>query len=134
MSELATITEADQLQVFPMGDGPEIDSAALLEALTPLPENPPPAAPTAAAQLSAYKHRLQAIRSEYVHVHLRAIELDEQLAEARLQIARLENARQYLDDQLHSMRQSRAWQIAARYIHWRQAIAEWFQRILGRRV
>jgi hypothetical protein len=133
MWEQATTTALDQLQILQMGYGPEVESASLMEVLPQQPGDPPHAAPPASVSLSAYKHRLQAIRCEYVHVHLRAIELEEQLAEARLQIARLENDRQYLDDQLNSMRQSRAWKMAARYIHWRQTIADWFKKSLTQR-
>src|SRR5690349_9086602 len=76
-------TAPEQIPALDTGYGPESESALLRDVLT----QTNCAGPNALAVVQAYKHRLQAIRCEYVHVHVRAIELQEQLAEARLQIA-----------------------------------------------
>jgi hypothetical protein len=89
----------EQLQVIETGCGPEVESAALRDLLTrsaglrdsladPIEAH---TYPNPFAGANAYKHRLHALRCEYVQTRVRALELEEQLAHARLLIASLES-------------------------------------------
>jgi hypothetical protein len=63
--------------------------------------------PSPLADLNAYKHRLQALRCEYAGARLRGLELEEQLAEARLRIL-------HLDATLTQIYASRFWKVRER--------------------
>lgn len=72
---------------------------------------------TPRAHLNAYRHRLQALRRDYVNVRLRVLEVEEQLTEARSLI--------------EQMRASRGWKIVEQYRRWRRSISRCFQSLRG---
>ena len=80
------------------------------------------------ASVNAYKHRLHALRREFVTTRLRTVELEMQLTEARARVQRLENHVQFLEQTLHHMRSSRAWQWTERCSRWRQTLLRWLGR------
>lgn len=63
------------------------------------------------ASVSALKHRLHALRCDYAEASRRATEAEEQLAEARLRILRLEARVQHLDTTLQQIHASRWWKL-----------------------
>lgn len=110
-------SELEQLEAIETGWGPQGESALLMELLKQSPElslrlTDPAEVPNGhspLAELNAYKHRLQALRGEYADARLHGIEVEEQLAEARLQILRLEARVKHLDITLQRIFASRFW-------------------------
>ncbi|MHB1423425.1 MAG: hypothetical protein ACYC3I_09580 [Gemmataceae bacterium] len=123
----------EQLQAIETGYGPQVESALLLEhlkrglGLAPSLTDPTEAHdfPNPLARINAYKHRLHALRCDYANARLRTIELEEQLAEARLRILRLETRVKHLDNVENNLQQiyeSSWWKVKERF-------SRWFQRI-----
>jgi hypothetical protein len=83
------------------------------------------------ASLNAYKHRLQAIRCEYVSAHLRAETLEARLAESRSAIQQLERDIEFLRFTLDQMLASRAWKLLETCSQWRRWASQLVGRILG---
>jgi len=82
------------------------------------------------ASLNAYKHRLQAIRCEYVSAHLRVEELQVQLAESRSAIQRLERHAEFLHLTIEQMQASRGWKLLEKCRRWRRIASQLLGRIL----
>lgn len=113
-----------QLQVIETGWGPEGESALLRDLLTPS-----QGAASGRARRNAYKHRLHALRRDYVNAHLRTLELEDQLSQARLQILRLEARVQHLSGTLEQMRARLVWKVVERCRRWRRLVPIWLRRI-----
>lgn len=113
----------EQLQAIETGCAPKVESALLMDLLTQSPgldhglADAAPV-PNSLAGVHAYKHRLHALRCEYADARLRALEMEEQLAEARLQILRLEARVQHLDGTLGQIYASRWWKVKERCARW----------------
>jgi hypothetical protein len=129
--------ELDRLHLIETACGPKAEVDLLVELLTRTPglaqsladpnevhnyHNP-------LASVNAYKHRMHALRCEYVNARLRALDLEEQLSEARARIERLQNHIQFLDATLQAMRTSRAWKAAEKCSRWSRAVARWLRRL-----
>jgi hypothetical protein len=80
---------------------------------------------------NAYKHRLHALRRDYVNAHLRTLDLEDELSQARLQILRLEARVQHLSGTLEQMRARLVWKVVDRCRRWRRIVGVWLRR-LGR--
>ena len=121
----------EKLEAIVTGTAPQVEMALLTELLTRSPGLAQGLADPhethhyhhPLAGVNAYKHRLHALRCEFVNTRLRTVELEEQLAKARERIVRLENHVAFLEDALTHMRQSRAWQWAERCSRW----SGWFK-------
>src|SRR5262249_17319592 len=94
-----------QLQTIETGWAPEGESALLRDLLTPS---------HGSANRNAYKHRLHALRRDYVNAHLRTLDLEDQLSQARLRILRLEARVQHLSGTLEQMRARLVWKVVER--------------------
>ncbi len=112
-----------RLQVIETGWGPQSESALLRDLLTQSPQ-----LTGGHARLNAYKHRLHALRRDYVNAHLRTLDLEDQLSQARLQIQRLEARVQHLSGTLEQMRARLVWKVVERCRRWRRIIAVWLRR------
>jgi hypothetical protein len=125
----------EKLEAIATGTAPQVEMALLTELLTRSPglaqgladphethnyQHP-------LAGVNAYKHRLHALRCEFVNTRLRAVELEEQLTNARERNQRLENHVAFLEDTLTHMRQSRAWQWAERFSRWGRTLRGWIK-------
>jgi hypothetical protein len=123
----------EQLQAIETGCGPKNESTLLMDLLKRSPGLAQGLAdptevhtpPNPLARVNAYKHRLHALRCDYVNVSLRALELEEQLAETRLQILRLEARVQHLDTTLQQIYASRFWKVKERCARCWRTISRW---------
>jgi hypothetical protein len=118
-----------QLQAIETGWSPEGESALLRDLLTPS------HGPTGGrADRNAYKHRLHALRRDYVNAHLRTLDLEDQLSQARLRILRLEARVQHLSGTLEQMRARLVWKVEERCRRWRRMVPIWLRHLrrLGR--
>jgi hypothetical protein len=128
-----------QVQIIETNCGPEVESALLRDLLTRSPEPGPQLEDSletrhsqpALAGVAAYKHRLQSIRTEYVHVLLRSLDLEAQLNEACATIELLEKRVAHFSYELQEMRASRAWKTAENWHRWLQTVSGWFRRFRG---
>jgi len=100
----------EPFQAIATGWGPEVESTLFPDLLERNVADPN-AAPNGDAVVNAYKHRLHSLRCEYADARQRAAEADEQLAEARLHILRLEARVKHLDTTLHQIHASRWWKV-----------------------
>jgi hypothetical protein len=127
------------LQAIETGSSPQVESALLRELLQRSPGLLASLVdPTAVhnyrgalAGISAYKHRLQAIRGEYIQARIRAEELEIQLKESRYEIGCLQKHIEYLDGILGQMRASRGWQMVEKCSQLRRSISRLVGRLLG---
>ncbi len=78
------------------------------------------------ASVNAYKHRLHALRCEYVNARMRIYELETQLDQSRYRVKELEKHVRFLDDTLGQMRESRGWRLVQKCSRWRRIVSEWF--------
>jgi hypothetical protein len=117
-----------QFQVIATGWSPEVESALLMDLLERSLASPAEA-PNCHAVVNAYKHRLHALRGEYADARQRATEAEEQLAEARLRILRLEARVKHLDTTLQQIHASRWWKVKERCAHCWRIVARWLRRI-----
>lgn len=125
----------EQLHAIEGSCGPKVESALLMDLLKrSLQITSGLADPTEVhnyhnplATLNAYKHRMQAVRCEYVAAHLRTIELEEELAEARLRILRLEARVQHLELTLQNIHASRVWQMRERCARYWRTLTRWLR-------
>jgi hypothetical protein len=141
MNTLTVAREEDQelvlehLYAIEGSCGPKVESALLMDYLKRSLQIAPGLADPAEvhnyhnplASLNAYKQRMQAVRCEYVAAHLRTIELEEELAEARLRILRLEARAQHLELTLQSIHSSRVWQIRERCARSWRMLSQWLR-------
>ena len=81
------------------------------------------------ADRNAYKHRLHALRRDYVNAHLRTLDLEDQLSQARLRILRLEARVQHLSGTLEQMRARLVWKVVERCRRWCRIVSVWLRRI-----
>jgi hypothetical protein len=114
-----------QLQAIETGWVSEGESALLRDLLTPS---------HGSANRNAYKHRLHALRRDYVNSHLRTLDLEDQLSQARLRILRLEARVQHLSGTLEQMRARLVWKMVERCRRWRRMVPVWLRHLrrLGR--
>ncbi|HEY7426605.1 MAG TPA: hypothetical protein VH682_20385 [Gemmataceae bacterium] len=84
--------------------------------------------PDPLADLGACKHRLQAMRCEYISARVRAEELEEELKKSRYDVGRLEKHTQFLQSTLDQMRASRAWRLVEKCNRLRRTVSRLFQR------
>jgi hypothetical protein len=126
----------EQLQVIETGCGPKVETALLVELLARSPGlGPTLADPFEAhnyhnplAGVNAYKHRLHALRCEFVNVRLRLHELETQLNQSCYHREVLEKHVQFLDATLEQMRASRAWKLVEKISRWRRIVSQWLGR------
>ncbi|HEY7309629.1 MAG TPA: hypothetical protein VH643_09760 [Gemmataceae bacterium] len=131
--------ELERLQMIETGSSPQIESALLRELLHRSPGLLPNLLdPTevhnyssALAGISSYKHRLQAIRGEYIHARIRAEDLEVQLKQSRYEIERLQKHIEYLDAIIEQMRASRGWKLVEKCSRLRQTVSSLVGRLLG---
>lgn len=121
----------EHLQAIATGCGPELESALLLDLLQRNGAEPN-AAPNGDAVVHACKHRLHALRCEYADVSRRAIEAEEQLAEARLRVLRLEARVKHLDTTLQQIHASRWWRVKERCAHCWRPLSRWLGHVRPR--
>jgi hypothetical protein len=127
------------LQAIETGSSPQVESALLRELLQRSPAMLPSLVdPTevhnyqsALAGISAYKHRLQAIRCEYMRARIRAEDLEIQLKESHYEIGCLQKHIEYLDGIIGKMRASRGWQLVEKCSRLRQSVSRLVGRLLG---
>jgi hypothetical protein len=129
----------EQLQVIETGCGPRVEAALLKDLLT----RSPGLGPTLAdpfevhnyhnplAALNAYKHRLHALRCEFVNVRLRLHELETQLNQSNYHRQVLEKHVQFLDATLTQMQASRAWKLTEKCSRWHRLLSQWLGRIFA---
>jgi hypothetical protein len=130
----------EKLQAIETGSGPKVETELLRELLRRSPgleaglgdrhevhnfQHP-------LAGVNAYKHRLHALRCEFVNTRLKTVELETQLARSQEQVKRLENHVRFLENTLHQMRASRAWQWTERCSRWHRTLRLWLRNLLGR--
>lgn len=121
----------DQLQVIETGCGPQVETGLLIDLLArgfrqgltdPVEvhnyHNP-------LASVNAYKHRLHALRCEYVAARLRIYDLETQLNQARCRVEALEKQVRSLDATLQQMRASRSWKLVETCSQWRRFVSGW---------
>ncbi len=77
------------------------------------------------AGTNAYKHRLHALRCEYVNVRLRIYDLETQLDQSRYRVEVLEKHVRFLNATLEQMRASRAWKLVEKCNRWRRNVSQW---------
>jgi hypothetical protein len=147
---------SDSLYVIETDCGPRTDLASLLSRLkqsqgflegvadqteVPLSHHP-------LASLNAYKHRLQAVRWEYVNARLQVEDLEGQVKLLECRLAEAQAGLRSLEDRLaeagretvfyryalEKMKESRAWQILRSWRRFRQAALGFWRRISGRGV
>ena len=116
------------LQAIEMDSCPQAELALLRQLLhradpTDLRNYPGPL-----ADLSACKHRLQAMRCEYISARVRAEELEVELKKSRYEVGRLEKHTQFLQSTLDQMQASRAWRLVEKCSRLRQTVSRLFQR------
>jgi hypothetical protein len=123
----------EQLQAIETGSGPKMETALMTDLLARhlgldqvladpvevhIYHNP-------LASVNAYKHRLHALRCEYLSARLRIDDLETQLNQSRNRVGTLEKHVQYLDDTLEQMRASRAWKLVEMCSSWRRFLSAW---------
>jgi hypothetical protein len=116
------------LQAIETDSSPRVETALLRQLLhhadpTGMPNHAGPL-----ADLSACKHRLQAMRCEYISARVRTEELEIELKEARYTIGRLEKHTQFLQSTLDQMRASRAWKVVEKCNRLRRTVSGLFGR------
>ena len=121
----------EQLQAIETGWGPESESALLrdllaqsLEIADPLEV---PSYPNPLAGFNAYKHRLHALRCDYVNARLRVLDVEDQLTQSRLRGQQLENHVKFLEATLEQMRATLTWRVRERCRHWYRTVSEWLR-------
>ena len=123
----------EQLQVLETGCGPKVETTLLMHLLSQSPDLDrslvDPAElhgyPNPLAAINAYKHRLHALRCEFVNVRLSLHERETQLHQSRYRNEVLEKHVQFLDATLEEMRASRAWKWVEKCSRWRRIVAGW---------
>ncbi|MGH7169414.1 MAG: hypothetical protein ACRELG_03950 [Gemmataceae bacterium] len=126
----------EQLQVIETGCGPRVEAALLMELLSRSPSLEKSLVDPAEvhsyhnplAAVNAYKHRLHALRCEFVNVRLLLHERETQLNQSRYRNEVLEKHVQFLDATLEEMRASRAWKWVEKCSRWRRIAAGWSER------
>lgn len=118
-----------QLQVIETGCGPKVETALLADllarhlglgqALTDPVEVHNSPNPLAAA--NAYKHRLHALRCEYVSACLRIQDLETEMERKKM----LEKHIQFLEATLAEMLASRGWKLVEKISRWRRRVSAW---------
>jgi hypothetical protein len=136
---MANSADGGQLHAVETGWTPAAESTLLMDLLTRSPglsqslsdptevqddQNP-------LVRVNAYKHRLHALRCEYVHAHLQTLDQGAQLAESRLRIARLEERIKHLEGTLEQMQATRVWRAAVTCNRWRRTVSQYLRRIGG---
>jgi len=127
----------EQLQVIETGCGPKVETALLVDLLsrnlglaeTLADPSEVHSYHNPLASVNAYKHRLHAIRCEYVSARLHIYDLEKQLNQSRYRVEVLEKHVQFLDATLEQMRASRGWKLVEKCSRWRKIVSGW----LGRR-
>lgn len=138
---LAAVPQTDacleQLEVIETGSGPQVEAAFLKDLLA----RSPGLGPTLAdpfevhdyhnplASVNAYKHRLHALRCEFVNVRLRLHELETQLTQSSYHREVLEKHVQFLNATLTQMQASRAWKLAEKISRWHRLLSRWLGRL-----
>lgn len=141
MHEAGTESCLEQLQAIETGSGPKVERDLLVELLARSPglergladpsevhnyHNP-------LAGVNAYKHRLHALRCEYVNVRLRIYDLETQLDQSRYRVEVLEKHIRFLDATLEQMCASRAWKLVERCSRWRRSVSRWLSMVYNPR-
>ncbi|HWG42686.1 MAG TPA: hypothetical protein VN688_07860 [Gemmataceae bacterium] len=128
---MASAGDMEQLQTVETGWGPASESALLIDLLTCNDPTDRPNDRNPLALVNAYKHRLHALRREYVNARVQTLDHEEQLAESRLHIARLEAHIHHLETTLEDMRSTRVWRAAVMCNRWRRTLSQCLRRICG---
>lgn len=123
----------ERLHVIETGSGPRVETTLLTDLLkrhlgldqvltdpleVQLYHNP-------LASINAYKHRLHALRCEYVNARMRIYDLETQLDQSRYRVEVLEKHVRFLDGTLEQMRASRGWQLVEKCSRWRRIVSGW---------
>ncbi|HEY7426969.1 MAG TPA: hypothetical protein VH682_22230 [Gemmataceae bacterium] len=121
----------EQLQAIETGWGPESELALLRDLLTRSPGCADPLDvpndPNSLARFNAYKHRLHALRCDYVNARLRVLDVEDRLTQSRLRGQQLENHVKFLEATLDQMRATLTWRVRERCRHWWWTISEWLR-------
>lgn len=112
----------EQLQVIETGSGPKVETALLLESLKRSPGLEQSLVDpvevhnyhNALADINAYKHRLHAIRCEYVELRMR---LESELVQVRMR----------LESELAQVRASTMWRLANEFHRWRKLLVQYIR-------
>jgi len=123
----------EQLQVIETGCGPKVEAALVVDLLSRnLGVGETLADPSEVhnyhsplASVNAYKHRLHALRCEYVNARLRIYDLETQLDQSRYRVEVLEKHVKFLDATLEQMRTSRGWKLVEKCSRWRRLVSGW---------
>jgi hypothetical protein len=126
----------ERLQILETGCGPRVDTALLVDLLSRSPGLEKSLVdpvevhgyPNPLAAVNAYKHRLHALRCEFVNVRLRMHDLETQLNQSRYRNEVLEKHVRFLDATLEEMQASRAWKWVEKISRWRRIMAGWRER------
>jgi hypothetical protein len=121
----------EQLQAIETGWGPESESALLRDLLSRSSGLADPLEvhnyPNPLASFNAYKHRLHALRCDYVNARLRVLDVEDQLTQSRLRGLQLENHVMFLEATLEQMRATLTWRVRERCGHWYRTVSEWLR-------
>jgi hypothetical protein len=125
----------DQVQVIETGWGPTVESALLVDLLQrSLQLDQGLADPTEIqhednplARMNAYKHRLHSLRCAFADARLQGMELEEQLAEAHLQIQRLQAQNHHLQATLEQIHGTRWWKFRVRCAPCWRCVRSWMR-------
>lgn len=130
--ERSGASELQQFQLIETACGPKAERDLLFEVLSRSPgltqsltdptevhnyHNP-------LASVNAYKHRMHALRCEYVTLRLRNDDLETQVSELARHI-------RFLEATLEQMRASRGWKLVEKCSQWRRSARRWLQRLPG---
>lgn len=129
----------EELQVIETGSGPQVEAVLLKELLAQSPGlRATLADPFEAHQyqgplagVNAYKHRLHALRCEFVNVRLRLHEMETQLTQSNYHREVLQKHVQFLDTTLAQIRSSRAWQWTEKFSRWHRRIMHCFAHVFS---
>jgi hypothetical protein len=119
------------LQAIEMDNSPRVETALLRQLLYHADSTDTPNYAGPLADLSACKHRLQAMRCEYISARVRAEELEIELKQARYTIGRLEKHTRFLQSTLDQMLASRAWKVVEKCNRLRRTVSGLFGRGRG---
>jgi hypothetical protein len=123
----------EQLRVIETGCGPKVETALLVDLLSRHLEMEQCLADPVEvhnyhnplASVNAYKHRLNALRCEYVSARLRIYELETQLDQSQYRVEVLEKQVRFLDATIEQMQASRGWKLVEKCSRWRRIVSGW---------
>lgn len=129
----------EQLHVIEVGSGPKVEAALLKDLLTRSPDLQQALADPCEVQnyantlaaVNAYKHRLHALRCEFVNVRLRIYDLETKLDQSCYDREVLQKRIRFLEATLEQMRASRAWKLAEKCSLWSRSLSQRLRRVFS---